>query len=63
MWATMTPMCPVGHKGDIILYFGSKKNIFIWCKSDKWDQHDIFTPRKQNTICGSMLTELLVFHA
>jgi hypothetical protein len=50
----------VGHQGDIILYFGSPKKI--WCQSDMWDQHDIFIPRKQKTIDGSMLTGLLVFH-
>jgi hypothetical protein len=27
-----------------------------------WDQRDIFMPRKQNTIGGSMLTGLLVIH-
>jgi hypothetical protein len=29
MWATLTPMCPVGYQGEIILYFGSKKKCFF----------------------------------
>jgi hypothetical protein len=61
MWANLTPTCHVGHQNDIILYFGSQKTVFL-CKSDMWDQHDIFMPRKQNTIGGSMLTGLLVLH-
>jgi hypothetical protein len=27
-----------------------------------WDQHDMFTPHKQETIGGSMLSGLLVLH-
>jgi hypothetical protein len=51
----------VGHQGDIILYFGSQKKFFQ-CKSDMWNQHDIFMPYLQNTIGGSMLIGLLVLH-
>jgi hypothetical protein len=47
--------------GDIILYFGSLKNIFLRCQSDMWDQHNIFMPCKQETIGGSVLTGLLFF--
>jgi hypothetical protein len=51
----------VGHQGDMILYFGSPIFLF-WGQSVMWDQHDIFMPRKQETIGGSMLSGLLVFH-
>jgi hypothetical protein len=61
MWATLMPMCHVGHQSDIVLYFGSKK-IFFWGKSDMWDQYDIFMPCKQKTIGESMLTRLLGVH-
>jgi hypothetical protein len=53
-------MCHVGHQDDIILHFGSQK--FFLCKSDMWNQHDIFMPRKKNTIGGFVLTKLLVLH-
>jgi hypothetical protein len=62
MWANLTLMCHMGHQGDIILYSGSKKKIFQ-CKSNTWDQHDIFKACKQNTIGGPMLTGLLVLHS